>query len=456
MLPLMPSPGSNHSSKPKRMSAKFDSQLNELLDAGIITPEIDQRIREYYETKHPDRSGNRMLLTFGIIGALLVGLGAILIIAHNWDQLSRPVKLIIAFLPLLACQGFCAYTLFSRKRTNYLVEVAAALLCFAIGTCIALVSQVYNIDGSLASFLLTWTVLYLPVIYIMRSAISSLFSLLLLTYYGVTEGYATFENDFNWYFILLACILPAYYYLIKKRALSNFTVFHHWVIGISLTIMLGTLGRSTEEWLFAGYMNLFTCFYLVGNLPYFRDQKRRNSGYLVIGSLGIITLLLISSFEFLWKDVVDDGFRGNGLLSQEFIISTVLFIAAIILLSVLNRVQKNHTNRPLEYVFVIYFVMFFLSAGSPLIPQIADNVLVLAISILVIRKGVKTDRLEILNYGLLILSAQIICRFFDTEMTFLLRGLLFIIVGAGFFFANYRMLNRRKSTFATLPKSPEA
>jgi hypothetical protein len=100
--------------------------------------------------------------------------------------------------------------------------------------------------------------------------------------------------------------------------------------------------------------------------------------------------------------------------------------------------------------------MFFLSAGSPLIPQIADNVLVLAISILVIRKGVKTDRLEILNYGLLILSAQIICRFFDTEMTFLLRGLLFIIVGAGFFFANYRMLNRRKSTFATLPKSPQA
>ena len=113
------------------MSAKFDSQLNELLDAGIITPEIDRKIREYYEAKHPDKSGNRMLLTFGILGALLVGLGAILIIAHNWDQLSRPVKLAIAFFPLLASQGFCAYTLFIRKRPDHLVEVAAALLCFA-------------------------------------------------------------------------------------------------------------------------------------------------------------------------------------------------------------------------------------------------------------------------------------------------------------------------------------
>ena len=113
--------------------------------------------------------------------------------------------------------------------------------------------------------------------------------------------------------------------------------------------------------------------------------------------------------------------------------------------------DKNCT----EYVFVIYFIMFFLSAASPIIPQIVDNVILLAISILVIRKGVKTDRLEILNYGLLILSAQIICRFFDTEMTFLLRGLLFIIVGAGFFFANYKMLNRRKSTLIAFPKSPK-
>ena len=96
------------------------------------------------------------------------------------------------------------------------------------------------------------------------------------------------------------------------------------------------------------------------------------------------------------------------------------------------------------------------SAVSPVIPQILVNLLLLIISVLVILKGVKTDRLEIVNYGLLILSAQIICRFFDTEMSFLLRGLLFIIVGAGFFFTNYRMLNRRKSKIISLSKSPEA
>jgi len=203
-------------------------------------------------------------------------------------------------------------------------------------------------------------------------------------------------------------------------------------------------------------MNLFTCFYLVGNLPVFRAQRRRDSGYLAIGSVGIIAVLLISSFEFLWKEVIGKGLRNEGLLSDEFMVSTVLFIAGIILLMVLNRIQKDHSNRPLEYVFVIYFVLFFLSAVSPVIPQILVNLLLLIISVLVILKGVKTDRLEIVNYGLVILSAQIICRFFDTEMSFLLRGLLFIVVGAGFFFTNYRMLNRRKSKIISLSKSPEA
>ncbi|HSB93225.1 MAG TPA: DUF2157 domain-containing protein [Flavitalea sp.] len=434
------------------MSEKFDAQLKELLNAGVITPDIHRNIREYYESKHPDKSGNRMLLTFGIIGAMLVGLGAILIIAHNWDQLSRTVKVIIAFLPLVGCQAFCAYALFGRQRNDYLSEVAAALLCFAIGTCIALVSQVYNIEGNITSFLFTWTVLYLPVIYVMRSAVASLFSLLLVTYYGVNESYFNYNYNFNWYFILLACVVPAYYLLIKKRPSSNFTIFHHWLIAISLTIMLGSFGRSSEEWLFAGYMNLFTCFYLVGHLSFFMNQKRRSSGYLVIGSLGIIILLLVSSFEFLWKEI-HDGLNSRGILSPEFIVSAFLFVAAIGLLFVLHRVEKDHTNRPLEYVFAAYFVLFFLSA-APVIPQILINLLLLAISVLVLRKGLRKDRLDILNYGLLILSTQILCRFFDTEMSFLLRGVLFIIVGAGFFFANYRMLNRRKSRLIAVSKTP--
>ncbi len=62
--------------------------LPELVREGLITADQAERIRARYAAD-PQRSGNRMLLVFAILGSLLVGLGIILIIAHNWDELRR-------------------------------------------------------------------------------------------------------------------------------------------------------------------------------------------------------------------------------------------------------------------------------------------------------------------------------------------------------------------------------
>ncbi|MEM6542707.1 MAG: DUF2157 domain-containing protein, partial [Bacteroidota bacterium] len=59
--------------------------------------------------------------------------------------------------------------------------------------------------------------------------------------------------------------------------------------------------------------------------------------------------------------------------------------------------------------------------------------------------GAKQDHLGILNYGLLILTALVVCRFFDTDLSFVVRGIMFVSVGAGFFVANYLMLKKRKA-----------
>ena len=37
------------------------------------------------------------------------------------------------------------------------------------------------------------------------------------------------------------------------------------------------------------------------------------------------------------------------------------------------------------------------------------------------------------------------CRFFDTNMSFVIRGLLFVAVGVGFFITNYVMLKKQKA-----------
>jgi uncharacterized membrane protein len=45
-------------------------------------------IKQFYQ-QQSGKSGNRLIVVFGILGAILVGLGIILIIAHNWDDLSK-------------------------------------------------------------------------------------------------------------------------------------------------------------------------------------------------------------------------------------------------------------------------------------------------------------------------------------------------------------------------------
>jgi hypothetical protein len=97
-------------------------------------------------------------------------------------------------------------------------------------------------------------------------------------------------------------------------------------------------------------------------------------------------------------------------------------------------------------MFVLTFFIGIYSAVS----IILINVIVLAIGILIILAGAKKDHLGILNFGLLVITALIICRFFDTNLSFILRGLLFICVGAGFFAANYWMLQKRKKDEMTM------
>jgi hypothetical protein len=61
-----------------------------------------------------------------------------------------------------------------------------------------------------------------------------------------------------------------------------------------------------------------------------------------------------------------------------------------------------------------------------------------------IQKGNKTNSLARLNFGILIIAVLTGCRFFDENMTFVVRGVMFIIVGFGFFALNYFLLKKRK------------
>ncbi|HEX5111354.1 MAG TPA: DUF2157 domain-containing protein [Saprospiraceae bacterium] len=422
------------------MKGGIQKDLSELVTNNVITEQVAHDIEEYFNNKQQP-SSNRLLIVFSILGALLTGMGIILIIAHNWDDLTKFAKLILALLPLFIGQLACAYAIFWQKHIAWMREAAATFLFFGVAASISIVSQVYNIGGSLSGFLLTWSILSFPIIYIMRSSMVSLLFICSVTWYACETSYFHYNGPSAWwYWPLIFSAIPYYYGLSKTE--NNFFHFHTWFICLSLAICLGTVAESNEDLMFIAYFGLLSSFVSLGQLDPYKSQKLIANAFLVVGSLGIIGTLLSLSFKWFWKELEYEDLN-EVFTSSDFIVALISTLVAIYLLyrCTLNRPWLEVNLK--SFAFIIFIALFVMGFNFPIHAQVLVNVVIFLFAVFTIISGARQDRLAILNYGLLILTALVICRFFDTNMTFILRGLLFIGVGIGFFAANYYMIKKR-------------
>ena len=419
------------------MNSKLERQLTELLDAEIITSETAQKISTFYHTKDENKP-NRLFTIFGVLGALLCGLGIILIIAHNWDDMSRNVKTVLAFLPLLIGQIACAYSLI-KKRSITWIESSTTFLILAVGATISLVSQIYNIPGNLSDFLLVWAVITAPLMYLMRSNLAVILHLVLATWYACYSGYAYNVGSHEpwWYLVLFAWLIPYYVKLQKQKSETNISGVLNWLIPASLVITLSTF-TDGDTLAFIMYVGLFGMFYNLGQIPLFKNQKLRRNGYSIIGSLGTVFLLTILTFEWFWKDAFIESYN-----DIELLITALLFLSGIAVLGYLHYKKQIKSFNLFQYAFLIIGGVYLTKGLGHVHGLILANILVAALGLFAIRIGIQRNSYGILNYGLLIVTALIICRFFDTNLDFIFRGILFIAVGAGFFFTNYLLLKKQ-------------
>lgn len=418
------------------MNSKLQQEVSKLVEEQVISLEVAQDIKSYYNSKE-DTSSNRLFIIFGVLGSVLVGMGIILILAHNWDDFSRGTKTIWAFIPLVVGQLAVGYALFKKKGVTWR-EASATFLFFAFGASIALVGQIYNIPGSMPSFLLSWTVLAAPLIYLLKSQAAALLYMVFSMAYACSLGYFNVHSPW-WYLIMLLWIVPHYYKQLKERPLENLTGIWNWVVPLSLLISLGAFVSGDDSIGFLMYVALFGLFYNIGKLSFFTGKKLRVNGYLLLGSIGTITTLLIVSFKWFWADSSE-----SLVSSQDLIITGVLLAAGLAVLIYLFQKKQLRPFNLFQYAFLIFTSIYFIRFISPEIPMILTNLLVFGLGVFAVHIGSSRGMFSILNYGLLIITMLIGCRFFDTEISYVIRGLLFLVIGAGFFGANYLMHKKQQ------------
>lgn len=131
---------------PRRHAARWlQEELADLVAGGTINEDSAQAIARYYAAKAPP-SRNFGFLLLSVVGSALVAAGIILLVAHNWDEFSRPVRSAIAFFPLIATQLLGLAVLARREQSQSWRECVAIFNVAAVGAAISLVSQTYR-DG---------------------------------------------------------------------------------------------------------------------------------------------------------------------------------------------------------------------------------------------------------------------------------------------------------------------
>ncbi len=416
-------------------------ELPELIASGIITADQADEIERHFQKK-AEHSPNRQIIVFSILGAILVGLGIILILAHNWQDLPRPIKVSLAFIPLFVAQFLC-YRGLQLDQVPRWKESAATFLFFMVGASIALISQIYQLGGSLSTFMLTWLLLTLPMIYLLRSNMVSLLYLIGITYSTFVSEYFP-HNDLVTYWLLLALALPYCYMLYRKTPDSHWVRLHTWVLAVSIMIGFGTFAHKDESLLLVGYMSLFGLYYWVGKSSAFKDHSIRSNAFTFFGTFGTIILLFFTSFEWYWTSRTPQVLNGVFFLQPEFIgVMAASLLACLLLLQVFRKNKPGQLDL-LGLAFLIFGALFIVSKQYP-IGQLGINMLLVGIGLQITTKGSKMEQLGTLNLGLLLLCTWISCRFFDTDLPFFVKGIVFVAMGVALFVVNYKMIQKRKA-----------
>ncbi|MEL7220351.1 MAG: DUF2157 domain-containing protein, partial [Bacteroidota bacterium] len=373
------------------------SELEALIAAGIISEETAQQIAAYWQSQK-QTSASRLPIVFSILGGLLVGLGIILVVAHNWDDLSHLSKLIFAFLPVLIGQAAGLYTLLKQPQSRAWREGSSVFLLFAIGACIAMVSQIYHIEGELSAFLYGWIWLALPIMYVMDSAIASLLFWIGISMYAINFSDGLYPRQpAYWYCFFAAVAFPFYWMIRKQRPDSNYERFHNWVIPISLASCLGTLftGRLMMNWV--NYQVFYIVLFIVGYWLLKRENRLLSNGWIMIGLIGTVAIAVMQSFFDYW-DYSKDLWPESWASADTFYVLVGLMIVYIGLIVFTGRKDPTIFRHPIPYIGAFSIILHLLGDGFPFTGAVLGNLMVLGLGLYYIWQGTKQDHLLILNF----------------------------------------------------------
>lgn len=428
----------------KRHLAWLYEQLPVLVEKGLLSQEQADHIQAHYGPADAKPAYNWAFIALGIIGALLVGGGIILIFAYNWDKLSTAWRTALSLAPLVLALAIYGYMLFRQRHSIAWVEGASVFLMLMLAASISLVSQTYHIMGATESFLLTWLAPSIALLFVAPSSLCAIIYMAGIASWAlVSKG-----SESVWYWGLLAAAVLHVWQAWRSSQVLRYRLVA-WALALTLPYgWFGTIEASITLYSFWGSAVLLGLLYL---LEAFEQEDQpvhpialpfRSFAAIAI-YIFLMTLTYWDQYEplnwaYLW--------HGDGYAAWAARVNLAVWLALVAGYAAL--LVKRFRQWPVYAYFPALFPLFLFLwlALAPhlasLWPRLAANAYLLAWGIAYLYSGVRYSRMGLVNLGMLIILALIAFRFFDTNWSFLGKGIAFVALGLAFLGGNFVLARR--------------
>lgn len=389
-------------------------ELPDLVNKGVLSPSVADGLYTYYEgVKSTDKKWFVIILC-GVLGALLVGLGIILLIGHNWEYLTRPIRMGLSLFPLMIGQGIAFWVLLKRPQSHALKESTATFLSLMVGAAMALISQTYNIPNDTADFFLSWMLLIAPLSYLMTATIPAVIYVAGVTSWAGCYWDSPTQAVFFW--ILWSAVVPHFIWIIHQEKFKNRATILALAMALSSCFGVGlSLGRNWPgSWIII-YSSLVTLFYFLGTREFRGVSANWQRPFGIIGGVCGFGMMFLLTFRFPWESITEKYHYLRKDISFWNVLPdyalTSLLVGAVLLLF-LDCVKRKDWRRVLfGSLPLLAFVGYILGSISVALSIFLFNVFLLIVSMARIILGIRANNLGVINTGMFMLAALILARF---------------------------------------------
>lgn len=229
---------------------KVAHYLNKSQEENIISEDQKKQILALIDSESSNVGFMKIL---SIIWVICVGIWVVLIIASNWSDFPRVIQLLLALMLPIVWLSIWYYFSYIQTELKILGNAFTLLWGILIGATIALIGQIYHLDGTVGSLTLMWFFLSLPLVFVFRFKTLAILSTALFyvtAFYYTTEVFFTSWREENYIlatFSIISWLWAIWSYSLNSLLRNSYNYLLAPISVISLKILFFCLFLTTIE-----------------------------------------------------------------------------------------------------------------------------------------------------------------------------------------------------------------